>query len=420
VRLGVAGTLVVGGFLGTAVHAHAATETANVLRIDLDQAVQPLSATYVVDGIKRAERGHAAAVLLRIDTPGGLNSSMRSIIKAILNSKVPVVCWTGPQGARAASAGTFIMYACHYTTMAPGTNIGAAHPVGVSGAIMSTKVTNDAAAFIRSLAQERGRNADWAERAVRQSVAVSAEEALRLHVIDAIADSPDAALREANGHVVGGVTLSTWPARVTKDPIALGPGLIGSLIDPNLAFVLFLVGLVGLVFEFMHPGLSVPGGVGLIALVLSGVMFDMLPVRLAGVILLLGGVAFLIAELHIGHGFAAIAGVIALTAGGLLLFDAGTLVRVSIPLLVGVVIVKAAFILIVLRAVLRARRMPPPIPRTLICEEGVAKTDLDPVGLVNVRAEDWTAESDGRTIKAGSKVRVRAEQGLRLKVEKLK
>jgi membrane-bound serine protease (ClpP class) len=143
-------------------------------------------------------------------------------------------------------------------------------------------------------------------------------------------------------------------------------------------------------------------------------------VRLAGLILLLGGVAFLIAELHIGHGFAAIAGVIALTAGGLLLFDAGTLVRVSIPLLVGVVIVKAAFILIVLRAVLKARRMPPPMPRTLIGEEGVAKTDLDPVGLVNVHAEDWTAESDGRTIKAGSKVRVRAEQGLRLKVEKLK
>jgi len=403
-----------------ATHAFAATETKNVVQVDLDQAVQPLSATYVVDGIKRAQREHAAAVLLRIDTPGGLDSSMRKIITAILTSKVPVVCWTGPQGARAASAGTFIMYACHYATMAPGTNIGAAHPVGVRGAILSTKVTNDAAAFIRSLAQERGRNADWAEKAVRQSVAVSAEEALRLHVIDAVANAPGAALREANGHVVEGMKLTTSPARITKDPIALGPGLIGSLIDPNLAFVFFLVGLVGLIFEFMHPGLSIPGIVGLIALVLSLVMLDMLPVRLAGVILLLGGVAFLIAELHIGHGFAAIAGVIALMAGGLLLFDAGTLVRVSIPLLIGVVIVKATFILIVLRAVLKARRMPPPIPRTLIGEEGVAKTDLNPVGLVRVRAEDWTAESDGRTIEAGSKVRVSAEHGLRLKVDKLK
>src|SRR5207244_10219990 len=154
------------------------------------------------------------AGLLRIDTPGGLDSSMRSIIKAILTSNIPVVCWTGPQGARAASAGTFIMYACHYTTMAPGTNIGAAHPVGVRGAILSTKVTNDAAAFIRSLAQERGRNADWAEKAVRQSVAVSAEEALRLHVIDQIADSPEAALRAANGHVKATV----WPAHITKNP----------------------------------------------------------------------------------------------------------------------------------------------------------------------------------------------------------
>jgi membrane-bound serine protease (ClpP class) len=403
-----------------AAHAHAATERREVVRIDLDQAVQPLSATYVVDGIKRAQRQHDDAVLLRIDTPGGLDSSMRSIITAILTSKVPVVCRTGPQGARAASAGTFIMYACHYATMAPGTNIGAAHPVGVRGAILSTKVTNDAAAFIRSLAQERGRNADWAERAVRQSVAVSAEEALRLHVIDAVASSPDAALRVANGHETGGAKIASWPAHVTKDPIALGPGLIGSLIDPNLAFVLFLVGLVGLVFEFMHPGLSVPGIVGLLSLVLSLVMLDMLPVRLAGVVLLLGGVAFLIAELHIGHGFAAIAGVIALIAGGLLLFDAGTLVRVSIPLLIGVVIVKATFVLVVFRAVLKARRLPPPMPHTLVGEEGVAKTDLDPVGLVNVRSEDWTAESDGRTIKAGSKVRVSGEQGLRLKVDRLK
>ena len=417
--MGILGALVVGGIL-TGVAPPAASKTPTVLRIDLAQAVQPLSATYVVDGIHKAERERDAAVLLRIDTPGGLDHSMRRIIGAILGAKVPVICWVGPQGARAASAGTFILLACHYATMAQGTNVGAAHPVGVQGAILSKKVTNDATAFIRSIAEERGRNAAWAERAVRQSVAVSADEALRLHVIDALADSPEAALRAANGHAAAGMTLTTWPVHVTKDPIALGPGLIGSLIDPNLAFVLFLVGIVGLVFEFMHPGLSVPGILGLLALVLSLVMLDMLPVRLAGVILLLGGVAFLIAELHIGHGFAAIAGVIALMAGGLLLFDAGALVRVSIPLLVGVVIVKTTFVLVVLRAVLRARRMAPPVPRTLVGEEGVAKTDLDPVGTVRVRAEEWTAESDGRTIKAGSKVRVRGEQGLRLKVDRLK
>jgi membrane-bound serine protease (ClpP class) len=412
----VAGALVVGGFLGTVAHANASTTVPSVLEIELDQAVQPLSASYVVDGIQRAGRQHDVAVLLRIDTPGGLDSSMRKIITAILTSKVPVVCWTGPQGARAASAGTFIMYACPFAVMARGTNIGAAHPVGVSGAIESTKVTNDAAAFIRSLAQDHGRNADWAEQAVRRSVAISADEALRLHVIDAVADSPDAALAQAAAHI----KLARWPAPVTKDPIALGPGLIGSLVDPNFAFVLFLVGIVGIVFEILHPGLSVPGLIGLLALVLSLVLFDMLPVRLAGLILLLAGVGFLIAELHIGHGFAAAAGVVALVAGGLLLFDAGTLVRVSIPLLIGVVVVDTTFVLIVLRAVLRARRMPSPVAPTMIGLEGVAKTDLDPVGLVRVNAEDWTASSDGRTIKAGSKVRVRAEQGLKLMVDKLK
>jgi membrane-bound serine protease (ClpP class) len=409
----VAGALVVIGTLGTVTRAEA--KTATVVQVDLDQAVQPLSASYVVDGIKLAQRQNASAVLLRIDTPGGLDSSMRQIISAILASKVPVVCWTGPQGARAASAGTFIMYACRYAVMAPGTNIGAAHPVGVRGAILSTKVTNDAAAFIRSLAQERGRNAGWAEKAVRQSVAVSADEALRLNVIDAIADSPRAALAKAGDHL----KLALADAHITKDPIALGPGFIGALIDPNLAFVLFLVGLVGLVFEFLHPGLSIPGLVGLLALVLSLVMFDLLPVRLAGLILLLGGVAFLVAELHIGHGIAAAAGVVALLAGGLLLFDAGTLVRVSFPLLIGVVIAKTTFVLVVFRAVMKARRLPKPV-HTLVGVEGVAKTDLNPTGLVRVNKEDWTAESDGRTIEAGSKVRVRAEQGLKLKVDKLK
>ena len=414
VRLGLAGALVIGGFLGTVTRAEAKTPT--VVQVDLDQAVQPLSASYVVDGIKLAERENASAVLLRIDTPGGLDSSMRKIITAILTSKVPVVCWTGPQGARAASAGTFIMYACRFAAMAPGTNIGAAHPVGVRGAIMSTKVTNDAAAFIRSLAQERGRNADWAEKAVRQAVAVSADEALRLHVIDAVASSPREALSKASDALKVALT----NARVTKDPIALGPGLIGALIDPNLAFVLFLAGLIGLVFEVMHPGHIVPGAVGLFSLVLALVMLDMLPVRLAGVVLLLGGVAFLIAELHIGHGLAAAAGVVLLLMGGLFLFDAGTLVRVSIPLLIAVVVVKTTFVLVVFRAVMKARRMPSPVNRTLVGVEGVAKTDLNPVGLVRVNSEDWTAESDGRTIAAGSKVRVRAEQGLKLKVDKLK
>jgi membrane-bound serine protease (ClpP class) len=394
-----------------------------VVELDLAQAVQPLSASYLTGGIHQAERDGARAVLIRIDTPGGLISSTRNIVGAILRAKVPVVCWVGPSGARAASAGTFILLACHVAVMAPGTNVGAAHPVGIQGQVMTEKVTNDSAAFIRSIAEERGRNAAWAEKAVRDSVSVSAEEALRLHVIDGVADSAEGALRAANertmtidGHAV---TVATWPATIQKHSIPFGRGLLGSLIDPNFAFVLFLLGLAGLVFEILHPGLSVPGILGLLALVLALVMFEMLPVTLAGLILLVAGVGFLVVELHIpGHGLAAAAGVVALAVGGLLLFDAGSLVRVSRPLLVGVVIAKAAFILLVVRKAVQARRMPPPIPRSVVGMDGVVTSDLDPVGTVRVRSEEWTATSTGTKIEAGSKVRVVAEEGLKLRVDK--
>jgi membrane-bound serine protease (ClpP class) len=422
-RLGLIGALLLIGALGMAAPGSAKTRIADIVRLDLDQAVQPLSASYVVDGIHRAEREHASAVLLRIDTPGGLGTSMRRMTGAILASHVPVVCWVGPQGARAASAGTFSLLACHYATMAPGTNVGAAHPVGVQGQIMSRKVTNDAAAFIRSIAQERGRNADWAEKTVRQSISASAPEALRLGAIDAIAATPNAALRAADGHTttIDGRTtkLDTWPAHVTKRSMAPGLGLLGSLIDPSLAFLLFVLGLIGIVVEVLHPGLSAPGILGVLSLVLALVMFEMLPVTIGGLVLLVAGVVFLIVELHVpGHGVSGVAGVISLVIGGLFLYDGGTLVRVSRPLLVGTVIAVTLFVLIVVRNVVRARKMAPPVPRTVVGAEGVATSDLDPTGTVRVRSEEWTAESSGRTIKAGARVRVVAEEGLKLKVDR--
>jgi membrane-bound serine protease (ClpP class) len=424
-RLALAGALIVFGALSAFGSVAASTSAPQrVVRLDLDQAVQPLSASYVVGGIKQAARDGAAAILLRIDTPGGLGSSMRRMVGAILASRVPVVCWVGPQGARAASAGAFILLGCHYATMAPGTNVGAAHPVGVQGRILAGKVTNDAAAFIRSIAEERGRNADWAEEAVRDSVSVPAREALKLHVIDAIAGSATVALQEADGRRVGvegqtmPLSITAWPAHITNRPMAPGLGLLGSLVDPNIAFLLFLAGLAGLIFEALHPGLSVPGILGVLALVLALVMFEMLPVTIAGLVLIVAGVVFLVAELHVpGHGLSATAGVIALVIGGLLLYDAGALVRVSRPLLIGVVIAKAAFFLIVVRKVVAARRMPPPVPRTLVGAEGVATTDLDPVGTVRVRGEEWTASASGPTITGGTRVRVVGEQGLKLTVD---
>lgn len=415
-----AGALVVCGALS--VGASALAKDHPVVELDLAQAVQPLSASYLTGGIHQAERDGARAVLIRIDTPGGLISSTRNIVGAILGAKVPVVCWVGPSGARAASAGTFILLACHVAVMAPGTNVGAAHPVGIQGQVMSEKVTNDAAAFIRSIAEERGRNAVWAEKAVRDSVSVSAEEALRLHVVDGVADSPEGALRFANERTVTvqghSVTLATSPATIQKHSIPFGRGLLGSLIDPNLAFLFFLLGLGGIVFEVLHPGISVPGILGLLFLVLALVMFEMLPVTLAGLILLVAGVAFLFAELHVpGHGISALAGVVALVVGGLLLFDAGSLVRVSRPLIIGVAIAKALFILLVVPKVMRARRMPPPVQHVVVGLEGVAKSDIDPIGMVHVRSEEWTATTDGKKIGAGEKVRVVAQEGLKLRVE---
>jgi membrane-bound serine protease (ClpP class) len=424
VRLSLIGALLLVGALAMAAPTLGKTvKPADVVRLDLDQAVQPLSASYVVDGIHRAEREDASGVLLRIDTPGGLGTSMRRMTGAILASSVPVVCWVGPQGARAASAGTFILLACHYAAMAPGTNVGAAHPVGVQGQILSRKVTNDAAAFIRSIAEERERNADWAEKTVRESVSASAREALKLGVIDAIATTPSDALRKADGHAanVDGIVkrLDTWPARVTQRSMAPGLGLLGSLIDPSLAFLLFVLGLVGIWFELLHPGLSAPGILGVLSLILALVMFEMLPVTLAGIVLLVAGVVFLIAELHIpGHGVSGVAGVVSLVIGGLFLYDAGSLVRVSRPLLVGTVIAVALFVLIVVRNVVRARKMAPPLPKTLLGADGVATSDLDPMGTVRVRSEEWTAESSGSTIEAGERVRVVGEEGLKLKVDR--
>jgi membrane-bound serine protease (ClpP class) len=406
VRFVVAAVLLASGTFGIASSAFAKTSH-EVVRLDLSGAVQPLSASYVVDGIRDANARHAEAVLLRIDTPGGLDSSMRKIVGSILDSKIPVVCWVGPPGARAASAGTFILLACNTATMADGTNVGAAHPVGVQGQVMDHKVTNDAAAFIRSIAEKRHRNAGWAERAVRQSVSLSAPEALRLHVIDGVASGPSAALRAAG--------IEKWT--IHREAIPFGRGLIGTLVDPNLAFLLFIIGLGGLLVEILHPGLSVPGVVGLLSLVVALVMFELLPVNVAGLVLLVAGVAFLLIEAHKpGFSLPGIAGIISLVLGGLFLFDAGTLVRVSRPFLAVVVALDALFLLVFVRAAWRARRMPPP-DTSIVGAEGVATSDLDPVGTVRVRSEQWTAESAQGKIPAGTKIHVVDHQGLRLRVE---
>jgi membrane-bound serine protease (ClpP class) len=396
-----------------------------VRALELDGAVDPFVAGYLERGIAAANAAGDAAVLLTIDTPGGLDSSMRRIVKAITASRVPVICWTGPAGARAASAGTFVMVACPSNAMAPGTNIGAAHPVGVAGAIERDKVTNDAAAFIRALAEQTHRNAAWAETAVRDSATLSAEQALKEHVADRLASSPTDLLNQANGTTVttaaGPVTFHTAGAPIQGQAPGLGAALLHGLIDPNLAFVFFYAGLILIVIEVLHPGISVPGVLGTLLLVTSVVAFGMLPVQLGGLILLAASVVLFLAELkHPGVGLPLAGGIACLILGGLLLFDpAVPEVRVSRWLLAGVTTALFGFFGFVVKAALEARALPAPGGLdALVGAEGVAVGQLGPGGgEVRVGRERWSAETAGRAIAAGSPVRVVGRRGLHLIVE---
>ncbi|HEX8100051.1 MAG TPA: nodulation protein NfeD [Actinomycetota bacterium] len=393
--------------------------------LSLTGVVDPFMASYVERGIADAEREGASAVLLVIDTPGGLDSSMRRIIEAIFASRTPVICYTGPSGARAASAGTFIMLACPVNAMAPGTNIGAAHPVGVAGAIEQQKVTNDAAAFIRSLAEHWGRNANWAERAVQRSVSVSAEEAVRLRIADVMAPSVQSLLTQVNERLVqvaGGreVSLRTLGAVLEHDRLGLGASILHGLISPDLAFLFFALGLVLLVIELLHPGISVPGVLGLVFLVTAFISFGELPVQLAGVVLLIASAVFFLLELkHPGIGVPTVGGAVSLILGGLLLFDSSVPGAAVSPWLIAVVTAAlVAFFGFVVGAAIKARHLPP-LPRGmegLVGEEAVAVNELNPVGQVRARGETWSAETVGPVIPATTPVRVVRVSGLRLMV----
>lgn len=410
--------------------AGAAAGTPEVTQLHLSGVVDPFEARYIEGGVAAAADRGDAAVLITIDTPGGLDSSMRQIVKAILNSPVPVICYTSPSGARAASAGTFVMLSCPIAAMAPGTNIGAAHPVGVSGAIESEKVTNDAAAFIRSLAERWGRNADWAEQAVRDSVSVSAEEALRLHVVDLVSPSASALFTSIDAACGGGSSpvlgadrcpaTTLAGAEVVTTKMGIGASILHGLLDPNLAFLFFFVGLVLIVVELLHPGVSVPGVLGVLMLVSAFLSFGFLPVQLAGIVFLIASAVFFLLELkHPGIGVPTVGGVLFLVLGGLLLFDPSVPnARVSPWLIGGLAVALALFFGIAVKAGLAARHLPPGTGlESMIGERGVALDDLAPSGRVRAGREVWSAEALAAPIPAGSTVRIEAIRGLHLIVE---
>jgi membrane-bound serine protease (ClpP class) len=404
--------------------ASAQAPTPLVVELSIDGVVDPFIADYVEDGIASAADENAAAVLLTLDTPGGLDSSMRQITQAILNAEVPVIGYVAPQGARAASAGTFILLSTHVAAMAPATNVGAAQPVGLSGAVASEKAVNDAAEYIVSIAEETGRNAEWAESAVRDAESISAEQALELGVIDLIAPDVPSLLRKVDGTTVEladgqTVTLDLTGATVQQESLGVFAGILHALLDPNLAFVFFWLGLALIVAEFFIPG-GVAGTLGVLMFVSSLVALGMLPVQLIGVVLLAASVVFFVLELlHPGIGLPAIAGVISLVLGGLFLFDTSVPgVAVSPLVIVPVALFAAFFFLVAIRAAMRLRhRKAITRDEQLVGLEGTVLRDLDPTGVVQIASEHWTAESVRGTPRKGERIRVVQMEGLKLKVE---
>jgi membrane-bound serine protease (ClpP class) len=396
----------------------------SILEVRIDGVVDPFVADHVRGAIEDAPGEGVVAVLLTIDTPGGLDSSMREIVQAVLNARVPVIGYVAPEGARAASAGTFILLATHVAAMAPATNVGAAQPVGLSGAIASDKAVEDAAEYIVSIAERRDRDAEWAESAVRDAASASAEEALELGVVDLIADDVASLLRDVDGRSVslaGGreVTLDVAGATIRERRLGAFVGFLHALLDPNLAFVFFWVGLALIAIEFFVPG-GVAGTLGGLMFVASLVALGTLPVQLIGVTLLLASVVFFALEIvHPGVGLPSIAGVVSILLGGWFLYDTSVPgVRVSPLVIVPVAAFAAFFFLVVVRSAMQLRRRGV-VSRdeTLVGTEGTVVRDLGPVGVVQVAAEEWTAEAVRGTPRRGDRIRVVGMDGLRLKVE---
>ena len=417
--------LVVMAAAGPAV-AWAQTASSTVIRVRLDGVVDPFIANHITSAIEQAASAGDAAVLIEMDTPGGLDSSMRQITQAILNARIPVIAYVAPQGARAASAGAFVLMSAPISAMAPGTNVGAATPVGLSGATESAKATNDAAAYIRTLAELHGRNPDVAESFVRNATSITAEEALQQHMIDLIAPTEQVLLTDISGRTVTlvdgrTVTLATAGAAVVDRNMGLVASFLHRLFDPNLAFLFFWLGLALIVVELIFPGHVVSGLIGVTLLVVAIVSFGLLPVRLAGLALLALSVLFFLLEArHPGLGVWGVLGVISLVAGGLFLFNGTGGVHVSPFVIVPVALAAGGFFGYATTKAMEIRRMPPPLgPERIVGRTGIViGGGLVPEGVVRVEGEQWKATSATGSIPAGSTVTVVGIDGFVLTVER--
>jgi membrane-bound serine protease (ClpP class) len=406
------------------------SQTTNVTVITLDGAINPAAADYIKYGIEQAGKNNSQCLILRLNTPGGLLESTRQIVSSILTSPVPVVVYVSPPGARAASAGVFITLSAHIAAMAPGTNIGAAHPVSLEGQMDSTmteKVTNDAAAFIRSISEKRKRNIQWAEDAVRKSISITETEALNQNVIDLISPNLIDLLDSLNLRKVqtaqGIVELKTKDAKLNYLDMSFQENILSILSDPNIAYILFMLGTFGLLFELFNPGLIFPGVVGVISMVIAFYTMSTLPINYAGLILIIFAIILFVLEIKIvSHGLLAAGGVISLIVGSLMLINNQSspgVTGISWGVIALVTILTVLFFFFAISLGIKAQlKKPVTGPQGMINEIGEAMTDVDKGGLIKIHGEIWKAESQEGNISTGSKIIVTGISNLKLTIRK--
>lgn len=405
-----------------------AAEAKEILSIRVNSAIQPAVAGFIKESIEKSQKEGAEALLISIDTPGGLDTSMRDIVKDIMDSTVPVIVYVAPSGARAASAGSIILMASHIAAMAPGTNVGAAHPVTIGkeqpDKTMMKKVENDAVAYSRSIAMKRGRNVEWAAKAVTESASITAKDALAKNVIDIMADNTDELLAKIDGKTVetrtGKVVLKTKGLKITELPMSFKYRFLSYIGDPNVAYLLMMLGMIGIFFEIYSPGAIFPGVAGGISIILALYAFSTIPISFAGAALIILGIIFFILEVKIiSHGALGIAGVIAIILGSIMLIDDPSgMFTLSWKSIVTVAAALTIFFFGIAAYALKAHMSKVVTGiEGLIGETGIAKTDIATTGKVMVHGELWNAKSSA-PVKAGDEIVVVRAEKLVLEIKK--
>lgn len=407
------------------------SQSKKIYLLTIDGAINPASTEYIQEGIKAAVDDDAECVIIKLNTPGGLLKSTRVIVTEFLQAKIPIVVYVHPQGSQAASAGVFVTMAAHIAAMAPGTNIGAAHPVSLEGqqdSIMMEKATNDAAAFIRTISEKRNRNIEWGEDAVRKSLSITETEALKKNVIDIVATSVDDLIQKLDGRKVetieGEKEINSVGAEIIPYDMSFKHKLLNTLSDPNIAYILFMLGLYGLLFELYNPGSIFPGVVGGICIILAFYSFHTLPINYAGLALIIFAIILFILEIKVvSHGILTIGGTISLILGSIMLIDSDStleFVKISWQIIALFVVLTVVFFVFAIGLGIKAQRKKVTTGiEGLLLEEGFVVSDLKPIGTIQIHGEIWNAESVEGKISKGHRVKVLEVNNLTLKVRKV-